>query len=123
MKIRATIIGDKIVCDRSLWLSYLSGLQGDVSIEIKKWQNDRTISQNNYYWKYLSIIESDTGNLATDIHELAKRKFLPPRFIKAFGQEIKIPATTTTLSIKDFSEFIKKIEIWTGINAPNIEQL
>ena len=119
MKIRATVKGEKIICDRSLWLTYLSGLQGDVSVEIKRYKKDRTYDQNRLYWKYISIIADETGDNTDDLHSYFKRKFLSPRFVKVLGRDIKLPASTTKLNTKEMSEYIDKICALTNINIPN----
>lgn len=123
MKIRATIKGDKIVCDKSLWQTYLAGLQGDVSIEIKKWVKDRTYDQNRLLWKYYEIICESTGDDANSTHEFLKRKLLPPRFITVMNKTIKIPASTTKLSTIEMTNYLDKISALTGVQIPNYEQI
>ena len=88
-----------------------------VRIEIP--ENKRTLSQNSYYWFYLSIVERETGNLASDLHEWCKRKFLPPKFIKINGEEIKIPGSTTELNKIEMGEFLEKISAWCEITLPD----
>jgi dTDP-4-amino-4,6-dideoxygalactose transaminase len=95
---------------------------GKYTIEVKKWQNNRTNNQNNYYWMYLTIISDETGEDRNDLHELFKRKFLPPVYKQIFGKEYKFPSSTTKLNKQDFSEYIMKIEILTGIPAPNTQE-
>ena len=122
-KIRASIKDGKLVCDKSLWELYLSGFSGEVAIKIEQWKNDRTLNQNCLIWKLLQIIDAETGNLSSDIHEIAKRKFLPPRFIKMNGYEYKICGSTTKLNTKQFSEYTEKISIWTGIPIPTKNEI
>lgn len=81
----------------------------------------RTMNQNNFYWFYLGLIEAETGNLADDIHEYAKRKFLPPRFIKVKGEEIRIPGSTTKLTKLEFGEYMDKLSAWSEVEIPNPE--
>jgi hypothetical protein len=81
----------------------------------------RSDSQNSYYWLYLTIIERDTGQNADDVHEWAKRKFLPPRFIKVNGEEMRIPGSTTGLGKSDFTDYLDKIAAETGIPLPDPE--
>jgi hypothetical protein len=100
-------------------IDYIKQLpDGKYRIEIDKFKITRNNSQNNLYWKYLSLIEAETGNEANIIHEIAKRKFLPPRFVEFAGEEIKLPATTTKLSKADFGTYLDKIVAWTGIEIP-----
>jgi len=95
---------------------------GVYSIKIDKWKKNRSNNQNNYYWMYLGIISDETGDNANDLHEFFKRKLLPPRFIKVLGKEVKLPATTTTLSKADFAKYLMSIEHLTVIPAPDTEK-
>jgi hypothetical protein len=81
----------------------------------------RSLSQNNLYWMYLQIIERETGNNANDLHEYFRRKFLPPKFIKVMGQEVKIARSTTELKKHEFSEYMEKISAETGVAVPDTE--
>lgn len=124
MKIRATIKGNKITCDKTLWDTYLADNQGEVNIEIKKWTKDRSYDQNRLYWKYLEVICQDTGNESPEeLHEYLKRALLPPRFITVLGKTIKVPESTTRLSTVQFTEYITKINSLTGIPIPNYDQI
>lgn len=86
---------------------------------IDKVENKRTLSQNNYYFLYLGIIERETGNNANDLHEYFKRIFLPPKFIKVLGREIKIPASTTDLKKLEFADYLDKIAAETNVPLPD----
>jgi hypothetical protein len=99
------------------WLAVNEGKQ--VRLQIVK--PSRSGQQNRYYWLYLGVIERETGQLADDIHEWAKRKFLPPRFITVNGEEIRIPASTTDLNKNDFTEYLDKIAAEVGIALPDPE--
>lgn len=90
-----------------------------ISVDVRK--PTRSTTQNSYYWVYLGIVERETGQLATEVHEWAKRKFLPPRFITVQGEEIKIPSTTTELDKLAFGEYLDKLAAEIGIPLPNPE--
>ncbi len=107
--------------DRERLSMWLSSLRGDVEVIIRCKFSRRSTKQNNYYWAYLGIIEKETGDIADDLHEFFKRKFLPPRHITILKQEIRLPGSTTKLSKFDFMEYITKIEALSGIPAPNPE--
>jgi len=81
----------------------------------------RTISQNNFYFFYLGIIEQETGQDSNDLHEYFKRAHLPPKFITVMGKEIKIPRSTTELSKLEFGEYLEKICAETGVPIPDPE--
>lgn len=92
-----------------------------VRVVIEDDKNPRTLKQNAFYWLYLGLIEDDTGNTAEDLHEIFKRKFLKPRFVKFKNEEVKLPASTTKLDPLDFMEYMDKICALTGIPIPNPE--
>jgi hypothetical protein len=100
-------------------IDYIKQLSdGKYRVIIERFVKSRTIQQNKLYWSFLRLIEYETGQDAMDIHEVAKRKFLPPRFVEIQGEEVKLPSTTTKLNSQEFSEYISKIESWTGIPIP-----
>jgi hypothetical protein len=86
----------------------------------------RSMSQNSLYWLYLEVIQRETGNQATELHEYFKRELLPPKFIKVIikGKEIerKIPASTTELNKTDFIDYLDKISALCGVAIPNTEE-
>ena len=90
-------------------------------VVIEEETKPRTLPQNSYYWAYLSIIEKETGQLATDVHEWAKRKFLPPRFITVNGEELKVPGSTAALDKLAFGEYLDKIAAETNMALPDPE--
>ncbi len=92
-----------------------------VILSIDKLSHKRSNTQNNYYWVYLEVIEKETGNLATDLHEYFKRALLPPKFITVFKKEIRIPRSTTDLSKAEFSDYITKIHALTDVPPPDPE--
>lgn len=82
-------------------------------------KNKRSISQNNYYWQYLTIIGNETGELPNELHEICKREFLPPVFKTIMGKEYKLPRSTTELSKHEFSEYMDKICAWSEVPLPD----
>lgn len=104
----------------SNFLNSNSDYKGEYIIEIEKSNSKRSLNQNDYYWLYLGLIEDETGNLATDLHELFKRKFLPPIPKKIFDIGFKIPSSTTRLTKTEFGFYLDKISAFTGIPLPEI---
>ena len=90
-------------------------------------KNIRTLSQNALYWLFLDVIEKDTGNNASDLHEFFKAKLLPPKFIVIKGKkglhEVKVPRSTTELGKVDFGEYMDKISAMVGIKVPDPHDL
>ena len=106
--------------DEKGYNDYINTLNdGEYQITIKKKSNVRTLKQNSYYWFYLSIISIETGELENDLHDYFKRKLLPPRFKTILGKEVKLPATTTELNSKEFTDYMEKISALTSIPIPD----
>lgn len=104
------------------WLDFLEQNNGKkLILEIERLKSKRTLDQNSFYWLYLGVIERETGNNATDLHEFLKRKLLPPVPKKILGVEFKIPASTTTLTKTEFGEYLDRICALTNIPIPVIE--
>lgn len=88
-------------------------------ISIGRERGTRSDNQNRYYWNYLRLIANDTGHTEDELHQLFKRIFLPPTFIKVLGREIKIPSTTKKLNKVEFGEYLDKICAETNIPLPD----
>lgn len=121
---RATVENGRLILrDKERFQAWLGTLRGDVQVIVEKRKSTRSNRQNRYYWAYMTIIENDTGDAANDLHELFKRTCLPPVYKTILGKEVKLPATTTTLDPAEFTDYIHKIEMLTGIPAPNPDDL
>lgn len=81
----------------------------------------RSGQQNRYLWSYYGLISQETGHTEREIHEWAKRMFLPPRYVKIMGKEMKLPASTTLLSKSEMSEYLDRISAATNVPLPNPE--
>jgi hypothetical protein len=121
MKFFANKIKDSLEFEsEKRWTDHISSLsEGRYTIEVLKYKKNRSGRQNNYYWLYLSVISDETGDDSINLHEYFKRKFLPPRFIKILGREVKLPASTTKLNSAEFTNYIMRIEAETGILSPD----
>lgn len=123
MQFEATTEKGKLaIATPSKWKDYLLGFPDGTKmiLDIDRKKNKRSLSQNAFLWLYYGVIENETGQPANDIHEWAKRMFLPPKFITVMGKELKIPASTTDLSKHDFSNYLDRIASETGIPIPDM---
>lgn len=80
------------------------------SVEIKKYQKNRSRAQNRLYWSYLNAIGDFNGDSAEDLHELFKAKFLGYFKKKVMGEEIMALKSTTDLSTVEFGMYLAKVE-------------
>lgn len=78
--------------------------------EFGKERGVRTLPANSYYWAaVLGTIANHTGHSETELHEIYKRMFLPAKFVKYQDKEIKLPASTTSLSKVEFGEYVDRV--------------
>ncbi len=104
--------------NKALFKEALKNSEGK-TFRIVREERKRSLSQNNFYWLYLDMIEMETGNSAVDLHEYFKRKILPPKIIKVLGEEIEVPRSTTGLTKLEFGEYLEKICALTEIPLPD----
>ncbi len=78
-------------------------------IEITQHQAKRTLSQNKLYFSILTEMANETGYTKDEMHDIMKTKLLPPQVVSLADEEITIPATTTTLGKKEFSDYVDRV--------------
>lgn len=102
--------------------NYIKNLE-DGLYSIKIWQPNktRTDKQHSLYWLYLNIIEKEGMGNAEELHEYFKRIHLQPVIIEVMGREITIPNSTKNLSTSEFSDYINKIYMETGVPIPSLD--
>ena len=124
MNFNAKIEGGEFKIEQETkWERYISSLNEKtlLSVSVEKRKDQRSLSRNSYYWLYLETIENETGNLADDLHEYFKRKFLRPVIKTILKEEIKLPASTKNLDKHSFGEYLDKICALTGVPLPDPE--
>ena len=103
----------------------LKQLEGkEVQCKITEKKDTRTVRQNSLLWKYYNIIADETGDDPNSLHEFFKRKFLPVEVIETsfYQGAMTIPGSSATLSKKEFSDYLLRINALTGIPCPAKEQ-
>lgn len=112
--------GKLVLQDKERFEQYVSQLKDcKINLTIKEQKNERSINQNNLYWAYLNLIEKETGNSANDLHNYFKQTRLKPHFKEVFGKNIETRKSTTKLTTKEFTDYLKAIEHETGIPIPD----
>lgn len=98
---------DQIPVGKEYWLT----------VETK--QPSRSEAQHRYYWLYLGGISKETGEDKDVLHEYFKDLFLPKKIEVYKNRSVFMYPTTKDLTVVAFMEYIKKIEVETGILSPD----
>ena len=70
----------------------------------------RSLDQNSYLWGVVyKVISDHTGSTENELHEIFKRMFIQPRFIKWKDTTIKVPGHTSDMNKVQFGEYIERI--------------
>lgn len=121
-KFKGVVIGGALaIADKSGFQKYLNTLLGEVEITVRKYRDQRSERQNNYYWGVVvPLLAQETGYDAESMHEILKAKFLMQSY-SLKGEHIRAGRSTTTLDTVEFNEYTEDIRRWAaewGINIP-----
>jgi hypothetical protein len=104
-----------------------------VLITLRLGKETRSEAQNRLYWKWLHIMSlhaDDSGFPGADseaLHFFLKKKYLPCRIVYFESEDYFIPESTRDLTVKQFSEYLQRIEAWAhfemDLNLPHPEDL
>lgn len=101
--------------DKEKLSKYLRGIEGKVSIIIKRYRDrlDRSNNQNKYYWSVpVDLIAEYTGYTPDETHEALRMMFL-----RKYDDRI-MPSirSTTELSTVEFEDYMKQIRQWASMD-------
>jgi len=82
-------------------------------VEVKPFSFSRSAEQNKRYWKLIKELGDYLGYAESEMHELMKYKFLSYKQ-EMLGEEIPVIPSTSTLTIKEFVEYLSKVEIFAS---------
>jgi len=101
--------------DRNMVISYIQRLDIKTlyTVEVLQKKSNRSISQNSLYWLWLTCIEFETGTDREYLHELFKRKFLPPETTEVFGEQLIFYSTKNKDTLQ-FKHYLDKIQIFSS---------
>jgi hypothetical protein len=102
--------------DRNMVIAYIQRL--DITkklytVETLEKRAGRSISQNSLYWLWLTCIEFETGNERNELHDIFKKKWLQPKKVVLFGEEIN-RYSTANLDTLQFKYYLDKIQIFAS---------
>ena len=78
-------------------------------IEVKPFAFNRSTQQNKRYWALIKELGNFLGYDEGEMHELLKYKFLSYK-TEMLGEEIPVIPSTSKLTIKEFVEYLSKVE-------------
>lgn len=83
----------------------------------------RSTAQNRYYWKCLGVLSKELGYTPQELHEaIAARLLGVAQRTTIYGQKLIEPISTTSLSTKEFADYMDRIIAfaWSfNINLPD----
>lgn len=127
-KFFGTVENGRLVLDNEpAYFSTLFALNGEIELVIQKRKRSRTLKQNAYYrGVVVPMIAKETGDSDKRMHEILKRKFLKD-FTFINGEVFYFSRTTTTLTTKQFVEYIDEIKLWAldflNLNIPDADEV
>ena len=107
--------GVLILNNKKRFQDELLSLEGkNVVIKITERNNNRTKDQNSLFWKWVEIISNETGYTKEETKELIQYKFLQRERIDAEGYTETYLKGTSTLSKKEFNQFMNEVSYWSN---------
>ena len=78
-------------------------------VEVKPFDFNRSTQQNKKYWVLIEDLSDYLGYDEIEMHELMKYKFLSYKQ-DMLGNEMVVVPSTSKLTIKEFVEYLSKVE-------------
>ena len=102
--------------DKQMLINYLKELGNDYIVDVKKQRNNRSIMQNNYYWKCIvQTLSEELGYYPNEIHDILKVKFASEwQSIEVNNNKVGLQVinSTATMDTKAFEIYAEQIRIW-----------
>ena len=96
--------------------NYVAQLRSEplMSVEIKEFTPDRTKAQNRLYWSWVKVFAKEVHGIVTRetkeaIHFDLAMSLMEPVIHMKDGVEYKVPRSTASLKVKEFTEYLEKI--------------
>lgn len=83
---------------------------GVFMIEKSPYKKDRTLRQNNWYWKVLTFIGEELGYHPKELHEVFLDEFAPiwtTRNLK--GKPVQKPVRSSAMDVEQFGQYLDSI--------------
>ena len=102
--------------DKQSLINYLKELGNDYIVDVKKQCNNRSMMQNNYYWKCIvQTLSEELGYYPNEIHDILKVKFASEwQSIEVNNNKVGLQVinSTATMDTKAFEVYAEQIRIW-----------
>ena len=102
--------------DKQMLINYLKELGNDYIVDVKKQRNNRSIMQNNYYWKCIvQTLSEELGFYPNEIHDILNVKFASEwQSIQVNNNKVGLQVinSTATMDTKEFEIYAEQIRIW-----------
>ena len=107
------IVNSKVAHNAAEFVKSLP-LEPVMEVTIKPWKKKRSVQQNKLYWMWMGIISEEVGHSSEEMHELFASKLLPLESKEVCGEVVNIRKSTTKLSVKEFTEYLLKVEAFAS---------
>ena len=102
--------------DKQSLINYLKELGSDYTVEVKKQKNNRSMMQNNYYWKCIvQVLAEELGYFNDEMHDTLKVKFASEwSSIEVNNKTVGLQTINSTarMNTKAFEIYTENIRIW-----------
>ena len=102
--------------DKQSLINYLKELGNDYIVDVKKQRNNRSMMQNNYYWKCIvQMLADELGYYPNEMHDIFKVKFASEwQSIEVNNNKVGLQVinSTATMDTKEFEIYAEQIRIW-----------
>ena len=102
--------------DKQSLIKYLKELGNDYVVEVKKQKNNRSMMQNNYYWKCIvQVLAEELGYFNGEMHDTLKVKFASEwSSIEVNNKTVGLQTVNSTarMNTKAFEIYTENIRIW-----------
>ena len=102
--------------DKQSLINYLKELGNDYIVDVKKQRNNRSMMQNNYYWKCIvQTLSEELGYYPNEMHDILKVKFSSEwQSIEVNNNKVGLQVinSTATMDTKAFEIYAEQIRIW-----------
>ena len=101
--------------DRNMVIAYIQrlDLKKLYTVEVIEKKSTRSISQNSLMWLWLTCISFETGNDRDELHDIFKKKWIEPKKIVLFGEEIN-RYSTADLNTTQFKYYLDHIQAFAS---------